>query len=144
MAAGRARLGTQLWTGAQLVMVLSATAMVAVWGVLLVYLRVGGRTVPISLVLALAVVPLCRQGGALLGRRVGVVLPAVLWLGIVLVLGAGRAEGDRLVGGDSVVGLLFLVLGTLAASVTVGAWRPGHDETSLHDPGSRHVKGDPG
>ncbi len=124
MAGGRGGVWARVSVGLQLVTVLAATTMVAVWGVFLVYLRVGGVPIPLSLVLALLVVPLCRQGGALLGRRAGVAVPAVLWLGIVLVLGAGRDDGDRLIGGDSVIGLLFLVLGALAASVTVGAYRP--------------------
>ncbi len=148
MADRRAGVRAQVWVGFQLLTVLAATALVAVWGVALVYLRVGGRLVPVSLLLALLVVPLCGQGAALLGRRAGAVLPALLWLGIVLLLGSGRADGDRLIGGDSVVGLLFLVIGTLAASVTVGTYRAGPEAVATgatpQTPRGRHPYGDHG
>ncbi len=138
---------------AQLALVLLATALVALWGVFLVYLQVGGYAVPVSLLLAVVAALLCRHGGVLLGHRAGAVVPAALWLAVVLLLGAGRREGDRLIGGDSVVGLLFLVLGTVAVSVAVGTWRPPPDGqpdlVAGHGPtpatrGGRHTGRDPG
>ncbi len=115
------------WTRAPayaLVLVLAAGA--ALWGAFLVPLRTpgGGAPLPVSVLLALAVVPLCRQGGRLTGSRWGAAGPGLLWVVLVLLLGLGRAEGDVVLPGDSVVGLLFLVLGTLGASATIGAWRP--------------------
>jgi len=113
----------RLARGASFALVLLLTVQLAVWGAFLVPLRVGGVPVPLGLPLALATVPLCRAGGAVLGRRAGAVVPMVLWVAVALVLSAQRREGDLIVTG-SALGLAFLTLGLLGAAFAVGSWRP--------------------
>lgn len=106
-------------------LVLLLTVLLAVWGAFLVPLRVGGVPAPVGLVLALATVPLGVAGGRVLGSRLGAALPGAVWLLVGVVLGSRRSEGDLVVTGGT-LGLLFLLLGTLGAAVTAGAWRPAH------------------
>ncbi len=104
-------------------LVLLLTVLLAVWGAFLVPLRIGGVPVPVGLLLALSTVPLGLAGGRALDSRLGVALPGVLWLLVGVTLGSRRSEGDIVVTGGT-LGLLFLLLGTLGASVTAGLWRP--------------------
>jgi hypothetical protein len=58
-------------------------------------------------------------GARVLGRRLGAVVPGVIWLGIALTLGSRKTEGDVIVSGGF-RGLAFLLVGTIAAAATVG------------------------
>ena len=55
----------------------------------------------------------------LTGSRVAAVLPAVVWLAVVLPASQQRSEGDVLLLGDW-RGLAFLLFGVLGASLAVG------------------------
>jgi len=86
---------------------------------------VSGAAVPVGLVPALvgtaAVVVLA---GALVGSRVAAAAAAAGWLAAVIVISAGRPEGDVVIAGDT-EGLVWLGLGALAASVPVALpYRP--------------------
>ena len=87
--------------------------------------RVGGVPVPISIVAAVAG-NLLLVGAArrLSGSRLVAVLPAVVWLVVVVAAASRRAEGDLLLpGGDAVtqtVNLGFLLVGVVAAAFAVG------------------------
>lgn len=104
-------------------LVLLLTVELAVWGAFLVPLRVGRVPVPVGLAVALAVAPLCRAGGRVLGRRAGAVGVMVLWTGVALVLSQRRTEGDLVIT-NSLRGLAYLAVGLLTAALVVGAWRP--------------------
>jgi hypothetical protein len=97
-------------------LVAAAAAALAVLECFLVPLRVG--TVPLPLCVPLAVagnVVLARLAGGLTGRPVLGVLPPVLWLAVVLILAAPRAEGDLVVPG-TLTGLAFLFAGSVAGA----------------------------
>ena len=102
------------------------TLALAVWGAFLVPLRHGGAPVPVGLLVALATVPLCRAGAALLQRRAKAGVPMALWTAAVLALSGQRREGDLIVQGNlrGVAFLMLGVLGVLGAAVVVGTWRP--------------------
>jgi hypothetical protein len=98
------------------VLVVVAAVALAVIECFLVPLRVG--TVPVPLCVPLAVagnVVLARLAGRLTGRPLVGVLPPVLWLAVVLVLAAPRAEGDLIVPG-TLTGLVFLFAGAVAGA----------------------------
>jgi Family of unknown function (DUF6113) len=87
-------------------------------------LRIGLVPVPVS-VLAAVVGNLLLVGGAhrLSGSRVVAVLPAVVWLTVAVAASIRRPEGDLILTGGGVAGvvnLAFLLLGVLAAAVAVG------------------------
>jgi hypothetical protein len=87
-------------------------------------LRVGGVLVPLSLMAAVTgnlLLPglLLRSSGS----RLVAVLPGVVWLVVVLAAMMRRPEGDLVITGTGVTGMLnlvFLLLGVLAAAVAVG------------------------
>lgn len=87
--------------------------------------RLAGVPVPVSVLLAvvgnLALVTVAHRVS---GSRLVAVLPAVVWLAVVLRGAVPTPEGDLLVtGGDGLtqlVNLGFLLLGVLAAAVAVG------------------------
>ena len=87
--------------------------------------RVGGVPVPVSVVAAVAG-NLLLVGAArrLSGSRLVAVLPAAVWLGVVIAAASRRSEGDLLLpGGDTVtstVNLGFLLVGVVAAAFAVG------------------------
>jgi hypothetical protein len=105
--------------------VLRALAGVAVAGVatqaavvecFLVPLHVGRWPLPISVLAAvLGNVLFARVIAQLTGRPVTAALPPALWLVVVLVLAAPRAEGDLVVPGN-LTGLAFLFLGATAGA----------------------------
>ena len=118
-------------------LVLLLAALLAVWGAFLVPLRVSGVPVPVGLALALATVPLCRAGGAVLRSRAGAAGPMLVWAAVALALSMQRSEGDLVVTGG-LLGLAFLALGLLGAALTVGSWRPA---APARPPGGRHPAG---
>jgi hypothetical protein len=98
------------------VLVLVAAVALAVLECFLVPLRIG--TVPLPVCVPLAMVGnvvLARLAGELTGRPLLGVLPPVLWLAVVLMLAAPRAEGDMIVPG-TLTGLLFLFGGSVAGA----------------------------
>jgi hypothetical protein len=97
---------------------------VAVWfavvEVLWLPLRIGGFPVPLSIPVAMAVnLLLVTWTHRLTGSRVAAVLPALMWLVVVLPAGQQRPEGDVLLAGGP-RGLAFLLFGVLGASLAVG------------------------
>jgi hypothetical protein len=105
-----------------------AVVAVAVWLALVevfwLPLRVGGILLPLS-VPAAVVGNLLLVGTAMkLTRwRLVAVLPAVVWLVVVVAGTVRRPEGDLVISGRGAlgsVGLAFLLLGALAAAVAVG------------------------
>ncbi|WP_029431667.1 DUF6113 family protein [Blastococcus sp. URHD0036] len=83
-------------------------------------LQFGSVPVPLSIPVAVAVNLLLVTGThRLTGSRAAAVLPAVVWLVVVLPASQQRAEGDVLLIGDW-RGLAFLLFGVLGASLAVG------------------------
>jgi hypothetical protein len=87
-------------------------------------LRVGGLLLPLSVPAALAGNYVLVTGAhRLTGSRVVAVLPALTWLAIALAASSRRPEGDLVAvgtGGLGVVTLAFLGLGVVGAAVAVG------------------------
>lgn len=107
------------WVRFGLVVVLAIE--LAVWEAFLVPARPFGWPLPVAA--ALAVVgnlALGTAGARSLGSRWGAAIPGIVWLVVALTFGSGRSEGDRIVP-DTVRGLAFLLLGTLAAAGVAGA-----------------------
>ncbi|SEO76521.1 hypothetical protein [Trujillonella endophytica] len=101
-----------------------AATVVAVWAALVellwLPLRIGGVPVPVSIPAALAAnLLLVWITHRLTGSRVAAVLPALVWLVVVLPAGQRRPEGDLVLTGGW-EGLAFLLFGVLGASVAVG------------------------
>ncbi|RBY85324.1 hypothetical protein [Blastococcus sp. TF02A-26] len=102
----------------------AAAVLVAAWfalvEVLWLPLRIGGFPVPLSIPVAMAVnLLLVTWTHRLTGSRVAAVLPALVWLVVVVPASQQRSEGDVLLIGDW-RGLAFLLLGVLGASLAVG------------------------
>ena len=98
------------------VLVVVAAVALAVIECFLVPLRVGAVPLPLCVPLAMAGnAVLARLAGGLTGRPLAGVLPPVLWLAVVLVLAAPRAEGDLIVPG-TLTGLVFLFAGAVAGA----------------------------
>jgi hypothetical protein len=106
-----------------------AAVVVAVWLTLVEVFwlpwRVGGVPVPVSLPAAVVGNVLLVEGARRLsGSRLVAVLPAVVWLVIAVAATMRRPEGDLLLtGGDAVtstINLGFLLLGVVAAAFAVG------------------------
>jgi len=98
------------------VLVLVAAAALAVLECFLVPLRIGTVPLPVCVPLAIAGnVVLARLAGELTGRPLLGLLPPVLWLAVVLMLAAPRAEGDVIVPG-TLTGLVFLFGGSVAGA----------------------------
>jgi hypothetical protein len=87
-------------------------------------LRVGPVLVPVSILVAV-VANLLLPGAALRrsGSRLVAVVPAAVWLVVVVAAMMRRPEGDLVIigrGAAGTVNLAFLLLGVLAAAVAVG------------------------
>ena len=86
--------------------------------------RLGGVLVPLSVPAAVVGnVLLVRAAWQLTGSRVVAVLPAVVWLAVAVAAMSRRPEGDLLItsgGAGGLVNLAFLLLGVLAAALSVG------------------------
>lgn len=107
------------WVRFGLVVVLAVE--LAVWEAFLVAARPLGWPLPVAALLAVVGnVGLGTAGARALRSRWGAVVPGILWLAIALTLGSGRTEGDRIVP-DTLRGLAFLLLGTLAAAGVAGS-----------------------
>ncbi|MDP9435473.1 MAG: DUF6113 family protein [Actinomycetota bacterium] len=116
--------GEQVERGVAFALVLLLALLTGLWGAFLVPLRVGGVALPVSVLLAgVGNGVLCWAGGQLLGR-LGAGLPGLLWFAVAVLLQTRRPEGDLVVPGTW-TGLLFLVVGSLAAAVAVGLAPPG-------------------
>ena len=82
--------------------------------------RVGGVPVPVSIPAAVAAnLLLVSLTYRFTGSRVAAVLPAVVWLAVVLPASQQRPEGDLLLTGGW-EGLAFLLFGVMGASIAVG------------------------
>jgi hypothetical protein len=102
------------------VVAVAVAAWFAVLEVLWLPLRIGGLPVPLAIPVAVAVNLLLVHGThRLTGSRAAAVLPAVVWLVVVLPASQRRTEGDVLLIGDW-RGLAFLLFGVLGASLAVG------------------------
>ena len=113
--------------GAAYGLVIVLAVLLALWGTFLVPLRFGGSPVPVSCALALVGNALLgRAGGRLLGG-LGAAGPGLVWLAVVLLLSAPRSEGDVLLPPSSLVGLLFLLVGTVTSAAVVGLAPAGAD-----------------
>jgi hypothetical protein len=106
---------------ASYVLLLVLTALVTVWGAVLTMLRIGGVPVPLGLLLAVAIGPLCWAGGNRVGARIGTAGPGLVWALLVLPLLTTRPEGDLVITG-SARGVTYLALGALSAAVAIGGW----------------------
>lgn len=104
------------------VLVLVLAVLAALWAAFLVPLRVAGRPVPIGVLLALAVVPLCQAAGRLGASRAAAVGPWLAWVATAITLGTRRREGDLVVTGGA-RGLAFLAIGFLGGAIAVGLAR---------------------
>lgn len=101
-----------------------AAVVVAAWLALVevfwLPLRVGGVPVPLSVLAAVAGnLALVRLAHRLSGSRAVGVLPAVVWLVVVLAAMVRRPEGDLVLvgtGATGVVGVVFLGAGVVAAA----------------------------
>jgi hypothetical protein len=85
---------------------------------------VSGVPVPVSVVAAVAGnLLLVGLAARLTGSRLAAVLPAVVWLVVVVAAAIPRPEGDLLLTGSGLLGVLtlaFLLAGVVAASFAVG------------------------
>lgn len=107
----------ETWFGFGLVLLL--TVLLCLWASFLVPLRVGTVRVPVSLLIAgVGNLLLGRAGGRLMGLP-GVLVPGLLWLGLVFLLGTQRRGGDLVIPGD-LVGTAFLAVGALGFAVAFG------------------------
>lgn len=111
------------WAALAYVGLLVLMALVTVWGAVLTMLRLGPLPVPLGLVFALAVGPICWTAGTRAGRRLGAAGPALVWALLVLPMMTLTREGDLIITG-SARGILFLAVGALSAAVAVGGWTP--------------------
>jgi hypothetical protein len=113
-----------------LVLLLHGLAVVVVAGWLAVVevfwlpLRIGGVLVPVSVAAAVAGnVLLVGWAHRLSGSRLVAVLPAVVWLVVAVAASMRRPEGDLVITGGGVAGVVnlgFLLLGVVAAAFAVG------------------------
>ena len=123
------------------VLSVGTAAWLALVEVLWLPLRVDGVLVPVSVVAAAVGNPLVIGVTWYLSRsRVVTVLPALTWLAVAVGASMRTPEGDLLVVGNGAlgtVGLIFLVVGVLTASLAVGRvvaappgpFRPGRTPT---------------
>ncbi len=110
---------TRVGTAAAYLLVLLLTVELAVWGAFLTPARPFGLALPVAG--AIAVVGnlvLGMAGARILGRRLGAVLPGVLWLVIALALATKRSEELVVLG--NLRGLAYLAGGSVAAACAVG------------------------
>jgi hypothetical protein len=122
---GRTAVPRPLRLGAWSVLAVATAAWLALVEVLWLPLRIGGLLVPVSVLAAvvgnLLLVDLVHRRSR---SRAVALLPALTWAGVAAAATLRRPEGDLLIigsGGLGAVGLAFLLLGVLAA--TVGVWR---------------------
>ena len=108
-------------TAVSYALVLVLAVELALWGAFLVPLRAFGIPLPVGPLIAIvANGALGVAGCRVLHRRLGGVLPELLWLAIALTLGTQRPEGDVVIPGGG-MGLAYLVGGAVAAVIAVSA-----------------------
>jgi hypothetical protein len=129
---------THAGTAAAYTLVVVLSIELAVWESFLTGARPFGTALPVSAALTVVGnVVLSVAGARLLRRRLGAIIPSLLWLGIALTLGGTGPGGDRVVLQDG-RGLSFLLLGAVAAAVVVGAIDDGRRVRATPEPsGSR-------
>ncbi len=107
------------------VLVLAATALVALLESFYVLLRLGTVRVPLSLALAVVFHPLLtwlmRIASA---SSVAMLSPFALWLVVVFVLGLGRADGDLIITGNNWVSTALLLGGSLVFVASIAILQP--------------------
>jgi hypothetical protein len=112
---------TRAGTAAAYALVVILSIELALWECFLVEARPFGTALPLAAALAVVANPVLSVAGTrVLRRRLGGVVPGVIWLVIALTLGSNGKGGDRVVTGDG-RGLAFLLLGTVSAAVVAGA-----------------------
>ena len=115
------RLATRVGGGLLVVVLAAWLALVEVFWL---PLRVSGVPVPVSVVAAVAGnLLLVGLAARLTGSRLAAVLPAVVWLVVAVAAAIPRPEGDLLLTGSGLLGVLtlaFLLAGVVAASFAVG------------------------
>ncbi len=108
------------YTVAAYTMVLVLAVLFAVWGAFLVPLRVGGIPVPLSVVIAVVGnVGLALAGTRIVGRRLGGLVPGLVWLLIAFTFGTQSPGGDTVIRASG-MGYAFLVFGIIAATAALG------------------------
>ena len=108
------------YTVAAYTMVLVLAVLFAVWGAFLVPLRLGGIPVPLCVVIAVVGnVGLALAGTRIVGRRLGGLVPGLVWLLIAFTFGTQSPGGDTVIQA-SVMGYAFLVFGIIAATAALG------------------------
>ena len=115
------RLATRVGGG---LLVVALAAWLALVEVFWLPLRVSGVPVPVSVLAAVAGnLLLVGLAARLTGSRLAAVLPAVVWLVVAVAAAIPRPEGDLLLTGSGLLGVLtlaFLLAGVVAASFAVG------------------------
>ena len=108
------------YTVAAYTMVLVLAVLFAVWGAFLVPLRLGGIPVPLCVVIAVVGnVGLALAGTRIVGRRLGGLVPGLVWLSIAFTFGSQSPGGDTVIPA-SVMGYAYLVFGIIAATAALG------------------------
>lgn len=103
----------------------------AVWGAFLVPMRAFGVPLPVGPAVAVvANVTLGLAGTRVLRRRLGGLLPELIWL-VVALIGGTRSTGEDLVLPDSAMGLAYLAAGAVAAVAVLSTASP---ESTAGDP----------
>jgi hypothetical protein len=107
-------------TGTILVIVVTAcSGLLGFWAALLVPLRIGGVLCPVAILVAVATT----WAAPMSLRYAGLPLPArfpplIVWFAVIVALGAGRPEGDRLLpAGD----LIWVTYGVMLGGAVAGA-----------------------
>lgn len=116
------RVSERSGTGATVV---ALAVLLALWGVFLLPLRVGGSLLPVSLALALALGPMCLASATVMGSRTWAIVPALTWLTVSALGLLGGPGGDVLapVGEIAGVGLGALALGAVSGVAAIAAYR---------------------
>lgn len=134
-SAGEApRTGLERLAGGLLVIV--ATAEVAVLESFYVLLRVGTVRLPVSVGVAVVCHPLLTWlMRAATGSPLSMLAPFVVWLAVVLPLGLRRADGDLIVTGNNWVATALLYGGSLLFVGSIGLLLPARPRAQLGSAG---------
>ncbi len=106
-------------------LVLAATALVAIVESFYVPLRLGTVRLPVSLAIAVACHPLLVWlMRAATGHAWAMLTPFIGWLGLVTVLGMRRADGDLIITGDNWISTALLFGGSVLFVGAIGILFP--------------------